>query len=104
MGQGDIENGVEHLSLAVLVCNQPQLLIDNLKKDLNPKSFSLLLQNLDLTQKKIGKIAEENKEHVPDKTSSMLDMEVETKSEKDPVIEKKTEDEKVLFHEIKLKK
>merc|ERR1712066_835435 len=45
LGQGDVENGVEHLSLAVAVCGQPQ--------SLPPQIFSLLLQNLDLAQKKI---------------------------------------------------
>merc|ERR1712001_506342 len=46
----------------------------------------------------VEKIAEENKEHVPEKISSMLDMEVETKSEKYPVIEKNTKVEKKNEH------
>ena len=53
MGQGDVENGVEHLSLAVAVCGQPQSLLGVLQQTLPPQIFSLLLQNLDLAQKKI---------------------------------------------------
>merc|ERR1712072_1339266 len=53
LGQGDIENGVEHLSLAVAVCGQPQSLLGVLQQTLPPQIFSLLLQNLDLAQKKI---------------------------------------------------
>ena len=52
LGQGDIENGVEHLSLAVAVCGQPQSLLGVLQQTLLPKYF-VLLQNLDLAQKKI---------------------------------------------------
>ena len=53
LSQGDIENGVEHLSLAVAVCGQPQQLLGVLQQTLPPQIFSLLLQNLDLAQKKI---------------------------------------------------
>ena len=53
LSQGDIENGVEHLSLAVAVCGQPQSLLGVLQQTLPPQIFSLLLQNLDLAQKKI---------------------------------------------------
>ena len=53
LSQGDIENGVEHLSLAVAVCGQPQSLLGVLQQTLPPQIFSLLLQNLDLANKKI---------------------------------------------------
>lgn len=53
LSQGDVENGVEHLSLAVAVCGQPQSLLGVLQQTLPPHIFSLLLQNLDLAQKKI---------------------------------------------------
>ena len=53
LAQGDIENGVEHLSLAVAVCGQPQSLLGVLQQTLPPNIFSLLLQSLDLAQKKV---------------------------------------------------
>jgi import receptor subunit TOM20 len=53
LAQGDLENGVEHLSLAVAVCGQPQSLLGVLQQTLPPQIFSLLLQNLDLAQKKV---------------------------------------------------
>lgn len=53
LSQGDIENGVEHLSLAVAVCGQPKSLLGVLQQTLPPQIFALLLQNLDLAQKKI---------------------------------------------------
>ena len=53
LSQGDIENGVEHLSLAVAVCGQPQSLLGVLQQTLPPQIFSLLLQNLDLANKKV---------------------------------------------------
>ena len=118
LGQGDIESGVEHLSLAVAVCGQPQSLrsqlFENWQKTLPSQIFSLLMQKLDFAQKKFrSDVAafmpdeksltislsdsddEENKDHVPDKTSSMPELEDETKSVKNPVIEKNAEAEKV---------
>ena len=53
MSQGDLENGVEHLSLAVAVCGQPQALLGVLQQTLPPQAFAMLLQNLDLAQKRI---------------------------------------------------
>ncbi len=53
LAQGDVENGVEHLSLAVAVCGQPQSLLGVLQQTLPPQIFSLLLQSLDLAQKKV---------------------------------------------------
>ena len=56
LGQGDIENGVEHLSLAMVVCGQPtqaNRLLGVLQQTLPPQIFSHLLQNLELAQKEI---------------------------------------------------
>lgn len=53
LSQGDLENGVEHLSLAVAVCGQPQALLGVLQQTLPPQAFAMLLQNLDLAQKRI---------------------------------------------------
>merc|ERR1712038_119450 len=53
LAQGDVENGVEHLSLAVAVCGQPHSLLGVLQQTLPPQIYQLLLQSLDLAQKKI---------------------------------------------------
>lgn len=44
LGQGDVENGVEHLSLAVAVCGQPHSLLGVLQQTLPPQIYQLLLQ------------------------------------------------------------
>lgn len=53
LAQGDIELGVEHLSLAVAVCGQPHALLGVLQQTLPPQIYQLLLQNLDSAQKKV---------------------------------------------------
>jgi len=53
LAQGDVENGVEHLSLAVAVCGQPHSLLGVLQQTLPPQIYQLLLQNLDLAQKRV---------------------------------------------------
>merc|ERR1712158_196734 len=53
LSQGDIENGVEHLSLAVAVCGQPQSLLGVLQQTLPPQIFAMLLQNLDAAQRRV---------------------------------------------------
>lgn len=53
LAQGDIENGVEHLSLAVAVCGQPHSLLGVLQQTLPPQIYQLLLQNLDLAQQRV---------------------------------------------------
>lgn len=53
LAQGDISNGVEHLSLAVAVCGQPHSLLSVLQQTLPPQIYSLLLQNLDLAQRRV---------------------------------------------------
>ena len=44
LAQGDVENGVEHLSLAVAVCGQPHSLLGVLQQTLPPQIYQLLLQ------------------------------------------------------------
>jgi import receptor subunit TOM20 len=53
LAQGDLVNGVEHLSLAVAVCGQPHALLSVLQQTLPPNIFQLLLQNLDIAQEKV---------------------------------------------------
>merc|ERR1712243_478144 len=53
LAQGDIETGVEYLSLAVAVCGQPHALLGVLQQTLPPQIYQLLLQNLDSAQKKV---------------------------------------------------
>ncbi len=53
LAQGDVENGVEHLSLAVAVCGQPHSLLGVLQQTLPPQIYKLLLQNLDLAQDRV---------------------------------------------------
>jgi len=60
LAQGDIEQGVEHLSLAVAVCGQPHALLGVLQQTLPPQIYQLLLQNLDSAQKKVRAHAASN--------------------------------------------
>jgi len=53
LATGDIQNGVEHLSLAVAVCGQPHSLLSVLQQTLPPQIYQLLLQNLDVAQQKV---------------------------------------------------
>jgi import receptor subunit TOM20 len=53
LAQGDLTNGVEHLSLAVAVCGQPHSLLGVLQQTLPPNIYQLLLQNLDLAQQRV---------------------------------------------------
>jgi len=48
LATGDIQNGVEHLSLAVAVCGQPHSLLNVLQQTLPPQIYQLLLQNLEV--------------------------------------------------------
>ena len=102
LGQGDIESGVEHLSLAVAVCGQPQSLrsqlFENWQKTLPSQIFSQLMQKLDFAQKKFRS---DVAAFMPDEKSLTIslsdsDVEDETKSVKDLVIERKAEDEKKM--------
>jgi len=53
LATGDIQNGVEHLSLAVAVCGQPHSLLGVLQQTLPPQIYQLLLQNLDVAQQRV---------------------------------------------------
>ena len=53
LAQGSLEEGVEHLSLAVAVCGQPHALLGVLQETLSPPIYALLLQNLDGAQRKV---------------------------------------------------
>merc|ERR1712212_809704 len=53
LATGDIQNGVEHLSLAVAVCGQPHSLLSVLQQTLPPQIYHLLLQNLEGAQQRI---------------------------------------------------
>lgn len=56
--QGDLENGVEHLSNAVAVCGQPQQLLQVLRQTLPPQVFHMLIEKLPtVSQRIIGESA-----------------------------------------------
>ncbi|KAL1124578.1 hypothetical protein AAG570_001202 [Ranatra chinensis] len=46
LGQGDIQGGVEHFGNAVVVCGQPNQLLQVLQQTLPTEAFQLLLQRL----------------------------------------------------------
>ena len=58
LAQGDVENGVEHLSLAVAVCGQPHSLLGVLQQTLPPQIYQLLLQVREKTCKPRNPIKE----------------------------------------------
>uniref|UniRef100_A0A2R5L5J2 Putative translocase of outer mitochondrial membrane complex subunit tom20 n=1 Tax=Ornithodoros turicata TaxID=34597 RepID=A0A2R5L5J2_9ACAR len=60
LAQGDIENGVEHLSNAVAVCGQPQQLLQVLQQTLPPQVFHLLLQRLPVVSQRLADSAAAN--------------------------------------------
>lgn len=49
MGQGRIDECVEHIANAVSVCGQPQQLLNVLQQTLPPPVFSLLIERLPTT-------------------------------------------------------
>ncbi|EEB15569.1 mitochondrial import receptor subunit TOM20, putative [Pediculus humanus corporis] len=49
LAQGDFTNGVEHLANAVVVCSQPQQLLNVLSNTLPPQVFQLLIQQIAIT-------------------------------------------------------
>merc|ERR1711988_1699743 len=53
LAQGDVENGVEHLSMAVAVCGQPHSLLGVLQQSLPQPVYALLLQSLDKAQSRV---------------------------------------------------
>ena len=48
LATGDIQNGVEHLALAVAVCGQPHSLLGVFQQTLPPQIYHLLLTNLEV--------------------------------------------------------
>ncbi|CAK9304818.1 unnamed protein product [Gordionus sp. m RMFG-2023] len=50
---GDLENGIDHLSIAVSVCGQQKQLLKVLEQTLPPQIFFLLVQKLPQAHKKI---------------------------------------------------
>lgn len=55
LAHGDIVNGVEHLTNAVLVCSQPQQLLGILHNTLPPQVFQLLIQQLAVAGRQVIK-------------------------------------------------
>ncbi|CAG2220597.1 mitochondrial import receptor subunit TOM20 homolog [Mytilus galloprovincialis] len=54
LAQGEIEEGVEHLSVAVAVCGQPQHLLQVLQQTLPPQVFQLLIQKLPTVNQRLS--------------------------------------------------
>jgi len=58
LSQGDLENGVEHLSNAVAVCGQPQQLLQVLRQTLPPQVFHMLVEKLPtVSQRIVGEVS-----------------------------------------------
>ena len=55
LAQGDFANGVEHLANAVVVCSQPQQLLNVLSNTLPPQVFQLLIQQIAITGRQVNK-------------------------------------------------
>ena len=53
LAQGALEEGVEHLGMAVAVCGQPHALLGVLQETLPPQIYAMLLQNLDSAQRTV---------------------------------------------------
>ncbi|XP_054711431.1 mitochondrial import receptor subunit TOM20 homolog [Uloborus diversus] len=53
LSQGDLENGVEHLSTAVAVCGEPAHLVEILEQQLAPHVFAMLMQRLPVISRRI---------------------------------------------------
>ena len=53
LAQGSLEEGVEHLGMAVAVCGQPHALLGVLQDTLPPQIYAMLVQNLDAAQRKV---------------------------------------------------
>ena len=84
LAQGSLEEGVEHLALAVAVCGQPHALLGVLQETLPPPIYALLLQNLDGAQRKVrshaaastlapDKTEDEKKGPLPEDTKKPID-------------------------------
>merc|ERR1719508_604069 len=57
LATGDIQNGVEHLALAVAVCGQPHSLLGVFQQTLPPQIYHLLLTNLEDAQNRVKRHA-----------------------------------------------
>jgi len=53
LGQGNIEEGVEHIGNAVAVCGQPSQLLQVLQQTLPPHVFGLLLKRIPTVSQKL---------------------------------------------------
>lgn len=53
IGEGNIEEGIEHLSLAVAVCGQQHSLLAVLQQTLAPQIYVMLLKKLDIAQTRV---------------------------------------------------
>uniref|UniRef100_A0A6M2DGP5 Putative mas20 protein import receptor n=1 Tax=Xenopsylla cheopis TaxID=163159 RepID=A0A6M2DGP5_XENCH len=56
LASGDLDGGVEHLTIAVAVCGQPTQLLQVLQQTLPPQVFHLLLQRLPQVGSRLEKI------------------------------------------------
>jgi len=77
LGQGDIENGIEHLSMAVAVCGQPHSLLGVLQQTLPAQIYTLLLQNLEKAQTKVKAHASQSIKGAAQKKSELNEEDVE---------------------------
>lgn len=53
LATGEIEAGIEHLSMAVAVCGHPQSLLGVLQQTLPAQIYAMLLQNLEAAQRRV---------------------------------------------------
>ncbi|GFX29393.1 mitochondrial import receptor subunit TOM20 homolog [Trichonephila clavipes] len=61
LAQGDIENGIEHLSTALAVCGEPQHLIEVLQVQLPPQIFHMLMQRLPIVSNRLANTIKEQR-------------------------------------------
>ncbi|GFR21661.1 mitochondrial import receptor subunit TOM20 homolog [Trichonephila clavata] len=61
LAQGDIENGIEHLSTALAVCGEPQHLIEVLQVQLPPQIFHMLMQRLPIVSNRLANTIKERR-------------------------------------------
>ncbi|XP_015915098.1 mitochondrial import receptor subunit TOM20 homolog [Parasteatoda tepidariorum] len=66
LAQGDIENGIEHLSTALAVCGEPTHLIEVLQTQLPPQIFNMLMERLPVVSKRLMTTLESRQLQVED--------------------------------------
>lgn len=54
LGQGDVDNAVDHLCNAVAICGNPQQLLSALRSTVPPQVFQMMLQRLPLVSQRIA--------------------------------------------------